>query len=273
VRRAAACEAVGAMTERAPVESWIIDDTGFIKQGHHSVGVQHQYTGTLGKQANCQTLVSLTLAREEVPVPLALRLYLPQEWTADPARLDRAHVPESARAFREKWRIALHELDRVRAAGAAFGCLTADAAYGGCGEFRAGLSERKLLWAVGVLSSQRVYPEALRERWPRAAATGRPRMHPHLTHRARQAGEMMATDGRFRSVTWRTGTQGPLTCEFAAVRVRVADGRAMARGQRRPGARAWLLCERRASGQEKYYLTNEWHLVKAKRGADVRVRS
>lgn len=233
----------------------VIDDTALPKKGAHSVGVAHQYCGALGKQANCQTLVSLTLAREEVPVPVALRLYLPEEWTEDPARLDRVHVPPEARGFREKWRIALEELDRVRAAGAAFGCVTADAAYGACGEFRAGLSERELRWAVGILSSQRVYPKSVRERWPKVP-TGRPRKHPTLSHRARQAAEIMASCGRFRSVSWRVGTQGPLRCQFAAVRVRVADGEAMSKGQRRPGARAWLVCERRGNGEEKYYLTN-----------------
>jgi SRSO17 transposase len=98
----------------------IIDDTALPKQGRHSVGVARQYCGALGKTANCQTLVSLTLARGEVPVPLALRLYLPQEWTADPARCRRAGVPPTV-TFHPKGELAIRELDRVRAAASASG--------------------------------------------------------------------------------------------------------------------------------------------------------
>src|SRR5687767_12706701 len=93
----------------------IVDDTAVPKQGTCSVGVAHQYCGVLGKQATCQALVSLTLARGEVPVPLALRLYLPAEWTRDPQRCHRVQVPLERRVFRTKGQIALEELDRLRA--------------------------------------------------------------------------------------------------------------------------------------------------------------
>jgi SRSO17 transposase len=108
----------------------IIDDTALIKQGRHSVGVARQYCGQLGKRANCQTLVSLTLARGEVPVPVALRLYLPEEWTADRARCRQAGVPPERIAYRTKGELALAELDRARAAGARFGAVLADTGYG-----------------------------------------------------------------------------------------------------------------------------------------------
>jgi SRSO17 transposase len=85
----------------------IIDDTSLIKHGQHAVGVARQYCGQVGKRANCQTLVSLTLAHAEVPVPAALRLYWPEEWTNDQRRLERAHVPPAARYFQPKWQIAL----------------------------------------------------------------------------------------------------------------------------------------------------------------------
>jgi SRSO17 transposase len=74
----------------------VIDDTALPKQGTHSVGIARQYCGALGKKANCQSLVSLTLARDELPVPLGLRLFLPEEWTSDPARCARVGVPETA---------------------------------------------------------------------------------------------------------------------------------------------------------------------------------
>src|ERR687885_1550467 len=126
----------------------VIDDTALPKKGTLSVGVARQYCGQLGKQANCQALVSLTLARGEVPVPVGLRLFLPDEWTRDPGRCARAGVPEAAVAARSKGEIALAELDRVLAAGARFGVVLADAGYGTSAGFRHALDERALTWAV-----------------------------------------------------------------------------------------------------------------------------
>lgn len=120
----------------------VIDDTALPKKGGASVGVAPQYASTLGKQANCQTLVSLTLARREVPVPLALRLFLPEAWTSDPGRLDRARVPAEHRVARTKPELAIAELDRVIAAGVRFGCVLADAGYGISAAFRGALSAR-----------------------------------------------------------------------------------------------------------------------------------
>jgi SRSO17 transposase len=107
----------------------VIDDTAIAKKGTHSVGVAAQYASALGKTANCQTLVSLTLARGEVPVMLALRLFLPESWTSKRARLERAGVPTEYRTARTK-PMALAEIDRVMAAGVRFGCVLADAGYG-----------------------------------------------------------------------------------------------------------------------------------------------
>jgi len=125
-----------------------IDDTAIPKKGTHSVGVAAQYASALGKTANCQTLVSLTLARGEVPVMLALRLFLPESWTSKRARLERAGVPAEYRTARTKPEMALVEIDRVIAAGARFGCVLADAGYGLSAPFRQGLTARKLTWAV-----------------------------------------------------------------------------------------------------------------------------
>ncbi len=235
----------------------IIDDTALPKQGRHSVGVARQYCGTLGKTANCQTLVSLTLARAEVPVPLALRLYLPQEWTANRARCRRAGVPAEV-GFHTKNALALAELDRVRAVGVTFEVVLADAAYGTSAEFRQALSTRGLCWAVGVLSTQQVYPAEVRLRPPRVGALGRPSKHPTPTARSVPAAVRIAALGprAFHRLVWRRRTKGPLAAEFAAVRVRVADGPKAARGRHLPGATAWLVCERRAGGERKYYLTN-----------------
>ena len=141
----------------SPEAVLIIDDTALPKQGRHSVGVARQYCGVVGKTANCQVLVSLTLARGEVPVPVGLRLYLPKEWADDPARRARAKVPDDL-AFQTKGALAVAEVDRVRAAGVRFGAVLADAGYGTSATFRAALTERELTWAVGVLRTQHVYP-------------------------------------------------------------------------------------------------------------------
>jgi SRSO17 transposase len=234
----------------------VADDTALVKQGRHSVGVKRQYCGQLGKTANCQALVSLTLARAEVPVCVGLRLFLPGDWCADAGRRAAAGVPEAV-GYRPKWQIALDEIDRVLAAGARFGCVLADSEYGKAAEFRHGLSERGLSWAVGILPTQKVYPADVTLASPERKATGRPRKHPVPSAVSVGAAELI--EGRpaaFRAIAWRTGTKGLLRAEFAALRVRVADGPVAARAQHLPGAEAWLVGEHRANGERKYYLAN-----------------
>jgi SRSO17 transposase len=235
----------------------IIDDTALPKKGAHSVGVAHQYCGQLGKQANCQVLVSATLAREEVPVPVALRLYMPESWCSDPTRRKKAKVPEEI-IYRPKWKIALGEIERIVARGVRFGDILADAGYGSCAEFRHGLTEMKLTWAVGILSTQRVYPRSVQLRKAPFNSRNQPLTHPVPTLKPRSAKNAIATlaGDTFRTIAWREGTKGPLEAEFAAVRVRVADGQRVSRGVRLPGEEAWLVCERRQTGEVKYYLTN-----------------
>jgi SRSO17 transposase len=238
----------------------IVDDTANVKQGKHSVGVARQYCGELGKRANCQTLVSLTLAQAEVPIPIALRLYLPESWAGDVERRRRAGVPEEV-VFRTKGEIALAEIDRVMAAGVRFGYLLADAGYGSGAEFRRALSVRRLKWAVGIQPTQKVYPARVRVR--RATSlTGESGASavPTPTLASYSAAELIASLGEraFRRITWRKGSKRPLTAHFAAVRVRVADGAQMkGGGGRLPGGEdVWLICERRSGGELKYYLSN-----------------
>ena len=213
----------------------IIDDTALLKQGKRSVGVARQYAGAAGKTTNCQTLVSLTLARGEVPVGVALRLFLPAEWTDDPARCRAAGVPDDRLGYRTKLELALAELDRVRAAGVTFGCVLADAGYGVSAGFRQALSARELTWAVGILRIQKVYPADVTTAMPAPGPhTGRPRRHP-VPSVASMPAEAVLARVRWRRLSWRTGTKGPLAARFAA---------------------AWLVGERRDSGETKYYLTN-----------------
>ena len=232
----------------------VVDDTALPKKGTRSVGVARQYCGTLGKRASCQVLVSLTLARGEVPVPVGLRLFLPQAWAADPDRCAEAGVPEEHRRGTAKTEIALAGIDRVIAAGARFGRVVADAGYGVSAAFRRGLSERGLLWAVGVPKVQGVYSTKVELLWPRAG-TGRPRKHP-VPSEEPVAAEAMLGEVEWRRVSWRRGTKGPLAAEFAALRVRPAEGVQLRNGRHPPGAEIWLVGERRASGETKYYLAN-----------------
>jgi SRSO17 transposase len=236
----------------------VVDDTALPKKGRHSVGVAPQYASALGKTANCQTLVSLTLARGEVPVMVGLRLFLLESWTNDPARLRRAHVPEDRQAFSSKPEIAIEEVDRIMAAGVRFGCVLADAGYGLSAPFRQALSARGLHWAVGIPRQQKVYPADVALIFP-VAGHGRPRLR-HIPDSKSIATETMLADATWRTLSWRRGTKGRLSARFAAMRVRVADGPPQRihdmGGQHMPGEAVWLVGERRPNGERKYYLVN-----------------
>src|ERR1700683_4723354 len=199
----------------------VIDDTAMPKKGDRSVGVAPQYASSLGKTANCQTLVSLTLARGEVPVMVALRLFVPESWTSNPVRLKRAGVPVEYRAARTKPEIALAEIDRVMAAGMRFGCVLADAGYGLSAPFRQGLTTRGLAWAVGIPRHQKVYPVGVKLIWP-VAGRGRPRKR-HIPDVLSTAAENMLANAKWQNVSWRNGTKGQLEARFAAVRVRTTS--------------------------------------------------
>jgi SRSO17 transposase len=240
-------------------DAWlIVDDTALPKKGRSSVGVAPQYAGALGKNANCQTLVSLTLARQEVPVMIGLRLFLPESWTSDPARLERARVPDDRRKYRTKPEIALGEIDRVREAGVRFGCVLADAGYGLSASFRQGLSQRGLTWAVGIPYKQKVYPVDVAMIFP-VAGRGRPRER-HIPDVKSITAQAMLDGARWQAVSWRKGTKGRLSARFAAMRVRVADGPTQRihdmGAQHLPGEEVWVIGEHRSTGERKYYLSN-----------------
>lgn len=237
----------------------VIDDTALPKKGSHSVGVAAQYASSLGKTSNCQSLVSVTLASGEVPVMVGLRLFLPESWTDDVERMERARVPQERQVARTKPEIAIEEIDRVIASGARFNCVLADAGYGSSGPFRQALSERGLLWAVGMSRRQNVYPADTELVFPEAA-TGRRRKY-HVPDRTAVSAELMLAGAKWQKISWRRGTKGKLTCQFAARRVRVADGHRHrmkdGRVQAMPGDHeVWLVGEQRTSGEQKYYLSN-----------------
>jgi SRSO17 transposase len=186
-----------------------------------------------------------------------MRLFLPESWMNDRARLKRAGVPIEYRTARTKSEVALAEIDRVIAAGVRFGCVLADAGYGSNARFRQELTARKLSWAVGIPRHLKVYPadvEMIRPVTPR----GRPRQP--IPDTLSVAAEDMLATAKWQNISWRTGTKGKLRARFAAVRVRVADGPPQRikdkTHQHAPGQQAWLIGEHRASGEKKYYLAN-----------------
>src|SRR5436305_11414086 len=138
-----------AIEKSGPIEAWIIDDTSFPKQGKHSVGVHHQYCGELGKQANCQVAVSLSIANHAASLPVAYRLYLPETWTKDRARRKKAGVPKQIK-FKTKPRIALEQIRWACGSGLPRGSALMDAAYGADPRLRTGMTALGVSYVVGL---------------------------------------------------------------------------------------------------------------------------
>ena len=209
-----------SIERRGPIEAWIIDDTGFPKQGRHSVGVQHQYCGQLGKQANCQVAVSLSIANHHASLPVAYRLYLPKEWAQDDARRNKAHVPEAV-TFKTKPQIALEQLRAARQAGVPVGTVLMDPAYGNDARLRTGVSELALSYVAGIQSNCLVWPPGTepRRRGKPINNTGR-RDEPDLISVKKLA--LRLPKKAWRAIRWREGSADWLSSRFARVRVRPA---------------------------------------------------
>ena len=237
---------------------WIIDDTGFPKQGRHSVGVARQYCGMLGKQDNCQVAVSVSLACEAASVPVAWQLYLPREWADDEARRNKAGVPKQIE-FATKPTIALRQIEHLLAQGAPRHCVLADAGYGVDTAFRERLSELGLPYVVGIPGSVTVWPPG-QEPLPVPAYSGRGRVPVRLgrdaQHRPQSVKELATALRRqhWHSLTWREGTNTQLRSRFARVRVRAAHRDNL---RREPRALEWLLIEWPEGDSEplKYWLS------------------
>ena len=163
-------------------------------------------------------------------------------------------MPETARTAQTKPGIALHEIDRVRAAGICFGRVLADAGYGLSARFRQGLSARDLIWSLGVPRTQKVFTTGVGLLFP-DAGRGKPRLHPVPSEKAQDSAEVLAAC-RWRRISWRRGSKGALAARFSALRVRVADGPRSPRHGHLPREEFWLVGERRSGGERKYYLSN-----------------
>jgi SRSO17 transposase len=215
--------------------SLIFDDTGFLKQGHSSVGVARQYSGTVGKVANCQVSVNCHYAERTIAWPLASRLYLPQDWCADATRRTKAHIPDEVQ-FQTKPQIALALLDQAREWGVPHACVTADADYGDNPNFLDGLEGRDERYVVAIRADFRV----------RVAGTGASELQRVDTLLAVRASR------RWRTIRWREGSRGWLAAQFHAVRA----WRQTSPGEWRIG---WLIGERpvaKANGDRRYYWSN-----------------
>jgi SRSO17 transposase len=247
-----------AETFASPQGVFLFDDVSFPKQGNHSVGVQRQYCGALGKKANCQVAVSVHYVSPRGHYPLDLRLYLPECWLSDQRRLDRAGVPREERRPLTKQQIALELLDGVRVEGLPARAVVADAGYGVCGDFRDGIEARRLSYIVGVTGELVVF--TAEPRWqspePPGRGGGRPRTRPRLAEDSPQpiALKDLAKTVKLRRVTWREGTKGKLSGRFAWLRVWPAGG--WQTGACAGKAPVWLLIEEQSDGEIKYAFSN-----------------
>ena len=248
------------MQERAPISAWLVDDTGMPKKGSYSVGVAHQYCGQLGKQANCQVAVSLSIANEHASLPIAYRLYVPRSWADDQVRRDAAGVPQDL-LFETKPQISLNQIRQAVAAGVPRGVVVADAAYGNDNAFRNGLSTLGLRYAVAIQSTTNVWrpgdsPLIPEERSKKKR--GRPITRlAHPKNRKPISVLELAHElpkSAFRALTWREGTDKPLRSRFAAVRIRVAHGDLERSTPHEP---EWLLIEwpQHEEAPTKYWLS------------------
>ncbi len=227
VRRFATRYALKFMTAEQPVEACIIDDTGFLKQGTHSVGVQRQYTGSAGKIANCQVGVSLSLATRSDHLPIDFELYLPTSWTDDAARRLEARIPDDA-VFKTKPELALGMLTRAHQDGLPLGVVLADAGYGSSSDFRLGVHRLGLPYSVGVLSTSKVFEvHQVVNRGGKAIDL-------------RKLATKLDAKGKFQRFTWRTGSRGELSARFAMRRVTPCAEQGQELGER---STVWLLIE------------------------------
>jgi len=238
--------AVKMEAELPDLEAWVADDTGFPKKGSHSVGVQRQYSGTLGRKDNCQVAVSLHLAAERGSSCIGMQLYLPESWTSERERCRAVGVPDNV-PFQKKWEISLSQIDTAIAWGLARKVVLADAGYGDVTEYRDGLTARKLEYVVGINGVQVLWPPgAAPIPPPPARPVGRGGKAPCRWKTGEQkpmtALSLAVARGRTacRTVSWREGSRGRQKSSFGCVRVRSAHHHLQGEP---PGDEQWLLYE------------------------------
>ena len=207
VRLAAARYAIAAMEERGPVMAWVIDDTGFLKQGKHSVGVQRQYTGSAGKTANCQVAVSLSVTTRTEHLPIDFALFLPESWTEDVERREKARIPEDT-VFKTKHDIALGMIEQAALDKIPGRIVLADSFYGHSRPFREAVSLLGFDYGMAIYATDKMWTLDRRG---------------HRQGEPRTAKEIALALGpkAFRRCIWREGTRRQLASRFALCRVKV----------------------------------------------------
>ena len=242
--------------------AWVVDDTGFPKDGSCSVGVQRQYSGTLGKRANCQLGVSVNAVTEQASCPLDWRLFVPERWDKDvmAARRAACQLPEGVR-HRPKWQLVLDMVDELAGWDLVPPVLLADAGYGEVGEFRAGLDARQLRYVVEVRADTSAYPEQVHPvAAPYAGKGRRPRPRYRDKPSSLKQLAMAATEQACVELIWRRGSKGLQRGRFLALRVRSAGvtPRRLARAADRELPVCWLLVEWPVGKPQptKYWLSN-----------------
>jgi SRSO17 transposase len=242
---------VPAITRHGPIDVWIIDDTGLPKKGRHSVGVKPQYCGQLGKEANCQVAVSLSIANHCASLPIGYRLYLPKEWAEDHARRDRAGVPEDIR-FKTKQQIALELIQRAHASGVPLGVLLMDLDYGRDSRLRASISAMGLSYVAGIQPNVLMWPPGTSPKRPDKSLNNNGRRNEPDLIPAKEVARALPKHA-WRTIRWREGSADWLSSRFARLRVRVGYNGAI------PGqlAEEWLLIEWPEDEDEptKYWLS------------------
>jgi SRSO17 transposase len=240
-----------AMQKNGAVTAWIVDETGFVKKGTHSVGVARQYCGRVGKKENCQVAVSLSVATASASLPIAWRLYLPEGWADDAERRQEAGVPQEVQ-FQTKPQMALAQIRQAVEDKVATGVVLADEVYGSNREFRAGLEELGLDYSLAVRSNTTVWalerqplpPKPWRGIGPRPTRMRRDQTHQPIT--VKQLAEELP-EKAWRETAWREGSKKTMRSRFAALRVRPAYG-----DDRKGGLQPeqWLLMEWPAGAAE-----------------------
>jgi SRSO17 transposase len=252
--------ALPAMERRGPIEAWILDDTSFPKQGRHSVGVVRQYCGQLGKRANCQVAVTLSLANHHASLPVGYRLYLPKEWAEDEPRRKRAGVPDEV-VFETKAAIALGLLDEALAQDIPQGFVLADAGYGSDTAFREAVTALGLPYAMGVGPTTSVWapgvrPSAQAKPWSGRGRRPLPRLRRDDERKPVSVRELALNlpDEAWQVIEWREGSNDVIKGRFARLRVHAAH-RDNLRSELRP--EEWLVIEWPESEAEptKYWLS------------------
>jgi SRSO17 transposase len=226
-----------AIERHGAIEVWIVDDTGLPKKGRHSVGVHHQYCGQLGKQANCQVAVSLSIGNHHASLPVSYRLYLPKDWAEDEVRRSKVKVPAEI-GFKTKPQIALEQVRWACAAGLPRGAVLLDSTYGNDARLRTGITALDLTYVAAILPRTLVWAPGTgpRRRGRPLNNTGR-RDEPELIS-ARQLALGLPKKA-WRTIRWREGSADWLSSRFARVRVRVGHSQRLAEHL----AEEWLLIE------------------------------